>query len=192
VHRTGDQLSSVEESRYMSRQIPGATMIELEGDDHFVSCYPDQILDAIKPFIAATPKPEHHMGLAAVVHASGPAAHELTAALAAAGGRLRHAASGDVVVLFDGPATGVRAAQAALETTPGARVGLSIAEVAVDGGPVSGPNVDEAIRLALDADAGELLVTRTAGVLLASAEVELRDREGASPNGAMRVHAFST
>ena len=51
----------------MAEQIPGARLIELDGADHFVSGNPDQILDAIEPFISATPRPEHHLALAAVV-----------------------------------------------------------------------------------------------------------------------------
>ena len=163
----------------MTDQIADATIVELEGADHFVSGNPDQILDAVEPFIAATPKPEHHLALAAVVHASGYTAAEVTKALVGAGGRLRHAASGDVVVLFDGPATGVRAAQTALVTAADAGVGLSIAEVTVDGGPVSGPGVDDAVRLGTLAAAGELLVSETAAVLLASVEIELERLDSA-------------
>ncbi len=96
-----------------------------------------------------------------------------------------------MVVLFDGPATGVRAVHSALRAAPEAAAGLSIAEVAVDGGPVSGPAVEEAVRLGLEAGLGELLVSRTAGVLLASAEVELTELPS-SADGALRAHAFST
>ena len=186
VHRTGDQLCPIGGSRWMAGQIAGSTMIELDGADHFVSGNPDQILDAFEPFIAATPKPEHHLALAAVVHASGYSAAAVIDTLVGAGGRLRHAASGDVVVLFDGPATGVRAAQSALLTAAGAGVGLSIAEVTVDGGPVSGPGVDDAVRLGVRAAEGELLVTETAAVLLASVELQLERLDSAVR---VRVHA---
>jgi len=191
VHRTGDQLSTIQESRYMAEQIPGAQVIELEGDDHFVSGNPDQILDAFEPFITGTPRPDHHLALAAVVRVSGAGATEVNAELVASGGRLRHAASGDVVVLFDGPATGVRAVCRSLEDHPRSSAGLSIAEVAVDGGPVSGPGVDAALRLGADAHDGELLVNSTAGVLLASADVELVPRVGTT-DGALAVQGFST
>ena len=186
VHRTGDQLCPIGGSRWMAGQIAGSTMIELDGADHFVSGNPDQILDAFEPFIAATPKPEHHLALAAVVHASGYSAATVIDTLVGAGGRLRHAASGDVVVLFDGPATGVRAAQSALLTAAGAGVGLSIAEVTVDGGPVSGPGVDDAVRLGVRAAEGELLVTETAAVLLASVELQLERLDSAVR---VRLHA---
>ena len=34
IHRTGDRLLKVEEGRYLAQHIPGATMVELPGDDH--------------------------------------------------------------------------------------------------------------------------------------------------------------
>jgi pimeloyl-ACP methyl ester carboxylesterase len=52
IHRTGDQLLKVEEGRYLASQIPGATMVELEGHDHlpFVG---DQlaVLSAVDQFL---------------------------------------------------------------------------------------------------------------------------------------------
>jgi pimeloyl-ACP methyl ester carboxylesterase len=34
IHRTGDRLLKIEEGRYLAEHIPGATMVELPGDDH--------------------------------------------------------------------------------------------------------------------------------------------------------------
>ena len=52
VHRTGDRLLKIEEGRYLASLIPGATMVELPGDDHlpFVG---DQLalLTAISQFL---------------------------------------------------------------------------------------------------------------------------------------------
>ncbi len=52
IHRTGDRLLKVEEGRYLASRIPGATMVELPGDDHlpFVG---DQlaVLSAIDQFL---------------------------------------------------------------------------------------------------------------------------------------------
>ena len=175
----------------MAAQIPDATMIELEGDDHFVSGNPDQILDAFEPFITGTRMPPPHTALAAVVHAGGLAAEDVTHVLVEVGGRRRQAAGGEVVVLFDGPATGVRAARTALRAAPDAGVGLSIAEVAVDGDSVSGWGVDEAVRLGAGAAPGELLVSQTAGVLLGATDVELTASDSFG-GGALRVHAFPT
>ena len=166
LHRTGDQLCPVDGSRWMAGQIAGATMIELEGDDHFVSGNPDQILDAIEPFITSTPKPPHHMALAAVVHAAGLAAEDLTRVLVDAGGRRRHAAGGEVVVLFDGPATAVRAVHAALRRRPRRASGSPSPRWPWTGGRSRGRRSTRRFVSGAGRGPGELLVSRTAGVLL--------------------------
>ncbi len=185
LHRTGDGLFSVDEARYLAGRIPGATLELLEGDDHLVTGDPAQILDAVEPFLAATPTPVHHHALAAVACAAGRHASEATRALVAAGGRRRHTAGGDVVVLFDGPATAARASTAALGAGVASGIGLSVAEVAVDGGPVAGPGVDLAVDLGATAGPGEVLVTATAEALLAGSgvEVEAADLHGRGPLG---------
>jgi pimeloyl-ACP methyl ester carboxylesterase len=52
IHRTGDRLLKIEEGRYLASLIPGATMVELPGDDHlpFVG---DQVavLSAVDQFL---------------------------------------------------------------------------------------------------------------------------------------------
>ena len=52
IHRTGDRLLTIEEGRYLASHIPGATMVELPGDDHlpFVG---DQlaVLSAVDQFL---------------------------------------------------------------------------------------------------------------------------------------------
>jgi pimeloyl-ACP methyl ester carboxylesterase len=172
VHRRGDALFKIEEARYLADHIPGATLCELDGADHFVAGDPGQILDAIEPFVSAVPKPVHQLALAAVAFPAGRESSAVTHDLIEAGGRRRHTAGGDVVVLYDGPATAVRAGLDALGERD-ARIGLSIAEVAIDSGPVSGPGVEDAVRLGRQAERGELLVTPTAGTLLVPSGVEL-------------------
>jgi hypothetical protein len=173
VHRRGDALFGIEEARYLADHIPDATLCLLDGADHFVAGDPGQILDAIEPFVLSVPKPVHQLALAAVAFAGGHDSSVVTHDLIEAGGRRRHTAAGDVVVLFDGPATAVRAGLAALAPDRDARIGLAIAEVAVDGGPVSGPGVEHAVRLGRQAPRGDLLVAPTAGTLLTPSEIEL-------------------
>jgi pimeloyl-ACP methyl ester carboxylesterase/class 3 adenylate cyclase len=52
VHRTEDRLLSIEEGRYVASRIPGATLLELPGEDHlpFVGDQ-DAMLDAIEGFL---------------------------------------------------------------------------------------------------------------------------------------------
>jgi pimeloyl-ACP methyl ester carboxylesterase/DNA-binding winged helix-turn-helix (wHTH) protein len=173
VHRTGDALFATEEARYLADHIPGAKLRLLEGADHFVSGDPAQILDVVEPFLRATPTPVHHRALAAIVSAGGRHASAVTEDLVAAGGHRRHTSGGDEVVLFDGPATAVRAGLSVLDEGREAQLGVAVAEVAVDGGPVTGPGVDLAVRLGSAAGAGRLLLTTVAGVLLAGSGIEL-------------------
>ncbi|MFC4785396.1 alpha/beta fold hydrolase [Nocardioides sp. MAHUQ-72] len=173
VNRVGDALCHPEEAAYIAERVPGATLRLLEGSDHLVAGDPDQILDAIEPFIAASTAAPQHRALAAVAAPTGPANPAVCEALVAAGGRARLSRSGDRLVLFDGPATAVRAALQVLGAHPDAGIGLSVAEVAIDGGPVTGAQVESAVHLGAAARPATVLVTGTAAVLLAGSGVEL-------------------
>jgi len=56
LHRTDDQCLTVEQGRYMAEHIPGATLVELPGNDHlpFVGDQ-DAMLDVIEPFLDRLP-----------------------------------------------------------------------------------------------------------------------------------------
>jgi DNA-binding winged helix-turn-helix (wHTH) protein/pimeloyl-ACP methyl ester carboxylesterase len=172
LHRTGDALFSVDEARYLAEQIPSATLRILEGDDHFVSGNPDQILDPIEAFLERVRHPRAAPpALAAVVAAAGEQARQALDGLITLGGRARSMPSGRQVVLFDGPATAVRNGLASLPA--GARLGVSIAEVAKDSSAVDGPGVQLAAAIADTAAPSELWVSATAGLLLAGSGVQL-------------------
>lgn len=173
LHRRDDALIPLADAYYLAERIPNSTLRVLEGADHFVSGDPAQLLDEIEPFVSKVPKPVHQLALAAVAFPAGREASEVARALIEAGGRRRHTMGGDVVVLFDGPATAVRAGSAALGSHREARIGLSVAEVAVDGGPVSGPGVDHAVALGRDVPDGDLAVTETTATLLAPSGITL-------------------
>ncbi|MDP9221932.1 MAG: hypothetical protein M3P23_15545, partial [Actinomycetota bacterium] len=96
---------------------------------------------------------------------------ELADALVRAGGRRRRTAKGRLVVLFDGPATAVRAGLDAV--TAASRLGLAIDEVARDGDRVDGVGVDLAIALADAAPDGQVYASPTAQVLLSGSGIVL-------------------
>ena len=78
MHRTGDPIVPVGNGRYLAEHIAGARYVELPGDDHFVSGYPDQILDPIEEFLAAAPaRPQPALALAAVLGVAGPGVDRL-------------------------------------------------------------------------------------------------------------------
>lgn len=173
VHRRDDALFPVGEAQYLADRIPGAKLELISGADHFVSGDPAQILDVVEPFVSATPKPVHHHALAVVAAAGGSNSPMVIESLVQAGGRRRHSSDGAAVVLFDGPATAVRAGLGALVDGADAQIGLAIAEVAVGSGPVSGPGVEHALRLGACGLRGQVLVTATAGVLLSGSGIDL-------------------
>jgi DNA-binding winged helix-turn-helix (wHTH) protein/alpha-beta hydrolase superfamily lysophospholipase len=172
LHRTGDAMFHVADARYIADHIPGAQLQLLEGDDHFCSGNSDQILDAIEPFLSGLRAPsEPALALAAVVAVAGDRSEALTGELARAGGRLRHDRAGRAVLLFDGPATAVRAGLAHLRGD--ARLGVTVAELARDGDEVEGYGVQEAVRLADSAPRGSVWVSSTVGILLSGSGVVL-------------------
>ncbi len=74
VHRGAD-FRVAEEGRYIAQRIPGARLVELDGADHFPAIDPDQILDAVEPFVrqisgaapASAPAPDDDRVLATVL-----------------------------------------------------------------------------------------------------------------------------
>ncbi|MET0998511.1 MAG: alpha/beta fold hydrolase [Marmoricola sp.] len=184
LQRTSDPFFPVQDGRFLADNLADATLVELEGADHLPAGNPAQILDAIAPFVSTTPRLVHELALAAVASPAGPTAAAVADRLVAAGGRRRRTTGGEVVVLFDGPATAVRAGLATLADEPGSSIGLAIAEVPVGDEPVSGQGVDWALSLGARAAPGELLVTSTAGTLLAPSTIRLEPRE----DGSFRAH----
>lgn len=172
LHRVGDALFHVEDARYIAEHIPGAQLQLLDGDDHFCAGNPDQILDAVEPFLADLREPaEPALTLAAIVAAAGEGSEDVLDHLVAAGGRLRHGPGQRTLVLFDGPATAVRAGLAHLHG--GARLGISIAEVPREAETIEAYGVRLALELADTAPAGSLQVSSTVGALLAGSGVLL-------------------
>jgi len=172
LHRRSDPLFRVEEAQYIADHIPGARLVLLDGADHFVSGDPDQLLDAMEPFVRrpTPPAPPVTSVLAAVVAVTGPEADELTSRLVGAGGRPRPTPYGGDVLLFDGPATAVRAiASAGRHRTS---CGLSVAEVP-SAGVVEGVEVRVALSLAAATPERELWVSGTAAVLLGGSGVAI-------------------
>ena len=108
--------------------------------------------------------------LAAVVAVTGPEADEQTSRLVGAGGRPRPTPYGGDVLLFDGPATAVRAiASAGRHRTS---CGMSVAEVP-SAGVVEGLEVRVALSLAAAAPERDLWVSGTAAVLLGGSGVAI-------------------
>jgi hypothetical protein len=142
----------------------------LDGADHFVSGNPDQLLDSIERFLHDLPAPAGRpVALAAVAAPAGPGAGRLAAGLVAAGGRPASGPGGRAIVLFDGPATAVRAGLAQLRSLD--KLGVAIAEVPRDESQVDAHGVRLAIALADHATPGSLWLSSAVCDLVAGSGV---------------------
>jgi hypothetical protein len=183
LHRRGDQDSRLEEGRYVADRLPMSRFVELAGGDHFVAVNPDQILDEVETYLreAAAHVADRRYALAAIL--AGLDASSLDD-LRADDGRLRGAATGrpgrtvsrETVVLFDGPATAVRAGLALLGSATGSGLGLHVAEVSTSDDLVVGAGCAVAAALAAAAPRGELWLTSVVKDLLAGSGVAVESR----------------
>jgi DNA-binding SARP family transcriptional activator/pimeloyl-ACP methyl ester carboxylesterase len=189
VHRGTDFDVKVQEGRYIADHIPGARFVELAGADHFVAIDPDQILDAVEPFLAecgAVPRTAHDDRAVVTLLVTdvlssadmvGVGHRELVRAQLE---RFRGREVDAGLAIFDGPARAVRCAAAIVRALQsrglGVRAGVHTGEVEVDGDRVRGVAVDIAARVAAEAAPGEVLVSQTVDDLVAGSGLEFADR----------------
>jgi pimeloyl-ACP methyl ester carboxylesterase len=192
VHRTGDPVSVLGNGRYLAQHIPGARLVELPGDDHFVSGDPDEILDPVEAFLAETPAPAPSaLALAALLVPAGPDAGRVAVDLGAGAVRRARTGSGRQVLVYDGPATAIRAGMRYLAENPRRRTGMGVhvAEVPRRGERVDGYGVAAAVALAELAPPAELWASATVRDLVAGSGLLLQPRgeQNVSVLGSMPV-----
>ena len=170
LHRKGDEMVRIEDGRYLADNIPNAVMLELDGDDHFVSGDPEQLVQPIQQFARRLPVnrqlPTWHWLRSRRSRAWTPPSMQTGSCVRA--GRWRRPIGDVHLVTFDGPATALRAV---LADPSDARIGVNVAEVARNRGQVSGPGVDRAVELTLSAAPGEVRVSGLVRDLLAGSGI---------------------
>jgi DNA-binding SARP family transcriptional activator/pimeloyl-ACP methyl ester carboxylesterase/tetratricopeptide (TPR) repeat protein len=183
VHRGTDYDVRVEEGRYIAERIPSARFIELPGADHFVGVEPDQILDAIEPFLAecvggptAWDEDRVLVTLVAVTNVGASEALVRTE-LARHRGREVERGAGGIVASFDGPARAVRCAVAITAAARALSAGVHTGEVELANGGVRGIALEVAERIAAEAAPGEVLVSQTVKDIVAGSGLEFAELE---------------
>jgi class 3 adenylate cyclase len=202
MHRSGDRLVLVDQARYLAEHIPGATYIELPGEDHLPWVGDqDAIIDEIEEFLTGSHRgQETERALATVVFTDIVGSTEKAAALGDKRWRdllERHDAivrnqikihrgrevktMGDgFLATFDGPARAIRCAAAARDELAAIgieiRVGIHTGEVELVGDDVGGMAVNIGARIGALADSGELLVSSTVRELVVGSGLEFDDR----------------
>jgi pimeloyl-ACP methyl ester carboxylesterase len=202
LHRTGDRDSSVEEGRYIAQRIPGATFVELAGDDHVPHVDSDQILDQVEEFLTgAKPAPVSDRVLATVLFTdlvgSTDRARELgdrswaellerhhdvvRRELARFGCEEIDTAGDGFFALGEGPTSAIQCAVAVRDSVASLgltlRAGVHTGEVErVRGGAPRGIAVHVGARVAAVAGANEVLVSSTTADLVAGSGIRLEER----------------
>ena len=201
LHRVGDRMVPFDAGRTIAESVPGAKLVELEGDDHVPLADPDQIVDEVEEFLTGhRGAPEPDRMLATVLFTD---IVDSTARTAQLGDRRwreliqrhdqlmrreieRHRGRevktmGDgFLATFDGPARAIRAATSARDALRALdveiRAGLHTGELEVMNGDIGGIAVNIGARVGALAKAGEVLVSRTVTDLVAGSGIEFADR----------------
>ena len=202
LHTPNDPVVPYTQARWLAEQIPGARLVDLKGRDH-VPWFDvaDQVITEVREFLTGFREaPEPETALATVLFTdivgSTDRARELGDAkwtelleqhhatvrrvLRQYRGREIDTAGDGFFAAFDGPARGIRCAQAILDALAGigiqARSGLHTGEVEVVGDNLTGIAVHVGARVAATAGAGEVLVSSTVRDLVAGSGIEFEDR----------------
>jgi pimeloyl-ACP methyl ester carboxylesterase len=202
MHRVGDRDVSIEEARWLARQIPGARLVELAGDDHLPWVGDrDAVLDEVQEFLTGVrPARDIDRALATVLFTDivGSTEHltrrgdrawrdildkhyaAVRRELDAYRGREIGTAGDGFLATFDGPA---RAVRCALAITAGAhalgievRAGVHTGEVELRDKDVAGMAVHIGARVCALAAASEVLVSSTVRDLVSGSGLRFEDR----------------
>jgi class 3 adenylate cyclase len=188
IHRRDELVSPVEAARYMARQIPGARLVELPGNDHIPWVGDRQALvHEIEEFLTgARHVHEPDRVLASVLFTDIVGSTERAAELGdtewrrllerhdeiarrqveSFRGRVVKSLGDGMFATFDGPARAVRCAQALCDTMPSelglqVRAGVHTGECEAIGDDLGGMAVHIGSRVASNAQPGEILVSGT-------------------------------
>jgi pimeloyl-ACP methyl ester carboxylesterase len=202
IHRIDDTSESVEHARYIGERIPGAEVVELPGDEHapFIGDTA-AVLEQVRSFVGGIREEEVDLDrvLATVVFTDLVGSTERVVALGDRAWRelveAHHATIRRLLVryrgnevdtagdgffaTFDGPARGVRCAQAIVDAVSALgltlRAGVHTGEVETINDKVGGLAVNIGARIAATAGPGEVLVSSTVKDLTAGSGLAYKD-----------------
>ena len=202
IHRREDQCLKVEEGRFVAQRIPGAKFVELPGNDHlpFVGDQ-DAILDEMEEFLTGVRhslEPDTVLATVLFTNIIGARQHAAKLGQQRWDDLLRRLHShikkeiewfrgreidmvGDrPLAIFDGPARAIRCASAITEYASRLgiqmRSGLHTGECEIIDGKVAGVAAEIGLCVANEANAGEVLVSRTVKDLVAGSGIQFEEK----------------
>ena len=202
VARRDDPVIPLDSQRTIAAAIPDGRLVELPGNDHLLWVGDwDGVLDTIDEFVTGEHRHrEPDRALATVLFTDIVDSTERATRLGDRGwrellteheriarrelerhdGRLVKTLGDGALATFDGPARGIRSACAIRDAIHDLgvdiRAGLHTGECELMGDDIGGLAVHIAARVSAEAEAGEVLVSRTVKDLIAGSGVELTDR----------------
>jgi class 3 adenylate cyclase/alpha-beta hydrolase superfamily lysophospholipase len=201
VHGRGDNLVPLRWSRYLANEIPGACLVEYDGDHVPPTAGVDEHVDAIERFVTGTTgsaAADRVLATVLFTDICGSTAravelgdgawrdlldrheHTLRAVLAGHGGREVNTTGDGMVCTFDSPTRAVRCAaeMVSLASSGGValRAGLHTGEVERRGHDIAGIAVHIAARVADLATPGEVLVSAAVPPLVVGSGLSFTDR----------------
>lgn len=202
VHRVGDRILPVAAARYMAGRIPGARLVELPGDDHFLWVGDvDGVLDEVEEFLTGvrgTREADRQLMtllFTDIADSTARAArlgdrdwgqliarHDAIVRRELAtfrGAELNHLGDG-FLAAFDGPARAIRCATRIIAATRdiglAVRAGVHTGECERHEGQLRGLALHIGARVAAIAEPGEVLVSQTVRDLIAGSAIALESR----------------
>jgi class 3 adenylate cyclase len=201
LHREGEQVIDVRQARWLAQNIPGARLVELDGDDHLPSAGDaDALIDQMEEFLTGERTVEtSERALATVMFTDIVDSTARAAAMGDARWRtvldqhesivrrqlathrgIEIKTTGDgFLATFDGPARGIRCANEISRSIAAAgvqvRAGLHTGEIELRGDDIGGIAVHIASRIASLADGGQVLTSRTVKDLVAGSGIRFVD-----------------
>jgi class 3 adenylate cyclase len=202
LHRRFDHLVNVRHGRWLADHLPNAKLVELAGGDHLPwGEGAEELIDEVQEFLTGTrytPEPDRILATVLftdIVDSTDTAAQlgdqrwrevlethrqGVREALGRHGGREVKSLGDGFLLSFDGPARGIRCAQAILDSSQQlgiqVRAGLHTGECEVMGDDLGGIAVHIAARVSALALPSEVLVSRTVKDLVAGSGIEFADR----------------
>ena len=202
IHRTENQYFGVNHGRYLARNIPGARLVEMPGDDHLMYVGDaEAILGEIEVFVTGerrhtvTDRVLTTVLFVDIVKSTSRMAElgdhrwrelldrydgEVARNLDLFRGRQVKSTGDGTLAVFDGPARAIRCALAVQDALQlhgvELRSGLHTGEVELRGDDVTGIAVSTAQRVQALAHPNEVLVSRTVVDLVAGSGIEFEDR----------------
>ena len=202
IHRADFRFFPVELGRYLGEHIPGAKYVELPGADGFVYLGDtDAILSEIEELVTGSRRAQDidrvlaTVLLTDMVGSTDKAAqlgdhrwrevldtHDeiVRAQLETYRGRLHRATGDGILATFDGPARGIRCAQAIRDRLRAANIdirsGLHAGEIELRGDEIGGIAVHIAARIEAEAGTGEILCSSTVKELVTGSDLSFVDR----------------